>query len=571
MRVPLPSAVDILESMDEAFYAIDTEWRFIYINAGAERFWGRRRQDLLGRCMLEEFPTFPGSEPHTAHRLAMASGEPRRLETISTVTKRPVELNLQPTAWGLAVYFRDITDRRRTESDLRSRDAVLTLAEESAGIGVWDVDLDTGLVRGTPQFFRIMGLPPETGVTPIQTLRNLRHGDDGERLIQGFIEARDSRKDDYEAEYRIIRANGEVRWIFGRGKVIRDSAGNPVRYAGVDIDITERKRAEVESERLASIVESSDDAIVSKDLNGIIQSWNSGATRLFGYQAEEAVGKSITLVIPEDRLDEETDILARIRRGERVNHYETVRKRRDGTLIDISLTVSPIRDARGTVVGASKIARDISERKHAEDQQRLLLREMRHRVKNLFALAFGIVAASERSATSIQHFARSIRDRLAALARAHELTLPSIDEHGQVSERPTKLALLVETIFLPHLDSRRPDRIKIIGPDIEIGQAALTGIALLLHELATNAVKHGSLSSPEGEVRISWRLDQTAAHIRWEERGGPRILGAPTTNGFGTRLSEATVVGQLGGSITRHWDAQGLTLQLALPIERLKV
>ena len=90
-------------------------------------------------------------------------------------------------------------------------------------------------------------------------------------------------------------------------------------------------------------------------------------------------------------MDEETDILARIRRGERVNHYETVRKRRDGTLIDISLTVSPIRDARGTVVGASKIARDISERKHAEDKQRLLLREMRHRVKNLFALAFGVV------------------------------------------------------------------------------------------------------------------------------------------------------------------------------------
>jgi PAS domain S-box-containing protein len=571
MTVPLPSPIDILESIDEAFYAIDSEWRFIYVNAGAERFWNRRRQDLIGRCMLEVFPTFPGSESHTAHRHAMVSGERRRLETISTVTRLPVELNLQPTAWGLAVYFRDITDRRRAEGDLRARDAVLTLAEESAGIGVWDVDLDTGLVHGTPQFFRIMGLPAETGVTPIQTMRNLRHPGDGERLLQGFVDARDSGKDDYEAEYRIVRPNGEVRWIFGRGKLIRDSAGKPVRYAGVDIDITERKRAEVESERLASIVESSDDAIVSKDLDGIIQTWNSGAARLFGYRPEEAIGRSITMVIPEDRLDEETDILARIRRGERVDHYETVRKRRDGTLIDISLTISPIRDARGTVVGASKIARDISARKHAENQQRLLLREMRHRVKNLFALAFGLVAASERSATSVKHFGQSMRDRLAALARAHELTLPSIDEQGKVSEHPTKLELLLETIFLPHLDPQRPDRIKTSGPDIEIGQGAVTGIALLLHELATNAAKHGALSSPEGEVDISWRLDETQAHIRWEERGGPDISGAPDTVGFGTRLSDATVVGQLGGSIAREWGAHGLTLQLVLPIERLRV
>src|SRR5262245_51326051 len=109
--------------------------------------------------------------------------------------------------------------------------------------------------------------------------------------------------------------------------------------------------------RLAAIVESSDDAIVSKDLGGIITSWNAGAARLFGYRAEEVIGQSITLIIPPERIDEEPDILDRIRRGERVDHYETVRRRKDGSLVEVSLTVSPIRDARGNVVGASKIAR----------------------------------------------------------------------------------------------------------------------------------------------------------------------------------------------------------------------
>ena len=131
-------------------------------------------------------------------------------------------------------------------------------------------------------------------------------------------------------------------------------------------DITERKEAEVAKVRLAAIVESSDDAIISKDLNGVIASWNHGAEQLFGYRDSEIIGKPITLLIPPDRLDEEAMILARIGRGERIEHYETVRRRKDGSLLDISLSVSPIKDAKGRIIGASKIARDITRRKQME-------------------------------------------------------------------------------------------------------------------------------------------------------------------------------------------------------------
>ena len=195
-----------------------------------------------------------------------------------------------------------------------------------------------------------------------------------------------------------------------------------------------------------------DDAIISKDINGVITSWNSGAQRLFGYTSQEAVGKPVTILIPANRHDEEPKILERIRRGERIDHYETVRQRKDGSLIDISLTVSPIRDLRGNIIGASKIARDITERKRAEERQDLLLREMDHRIKNLFALAIGIVSLSGRSAKNVQDLVRSARERLSALARAHALTLSHGPKDDPQGTKPTTLHSLIRTIIAPHED-----------------------------------------------------------------------------------------------------------------------
>src|SRR6202042_2110069 len=202
-------------------------------------------------------------------------------------------------------------------------------------------------------------------------------------------------------------------------------------------DVTMRKEAEAANARLSAIVQSSDDAILSKDLNGIITSWNHGAERIFGYTSDETIGKPVTILIPADRSDEEPSILERIRRGERIDHFETVRRRKDGSLVDISLTISPIRNSRGKIVGASKIARDITELKKARERQHLLLREMSHRVKNLFALSGSIVGLSARTAKSPSELAESTRARLSALARAHALTFS--DGFGDAERHPTTL------------------------------------------------------------------------------------------------------------------------------------
>nr|WP_081991414.1 PAS domain S-box protein [Inquilinus limosus] len=319
------------------------------------------------------------------------------------------------------------------------------------------------------------------------------------------------------------------------------------------------------AQRLAAIVESSEDAIVAKDLNGVVTNWNQGAERLFGYTAEEAVGQPITIVIPKDRLDEEPRMLARIRRGERVEPFETIRRRKDGSLVEISLTISPIRNRQGEIVGASKIARDITERKRAQERQTLLLREMSHRVKNLFALAGAVITLSTRTAQSPDELAEQVQSRLATLARAHDLTLPDLSR--QQAATPTTLETLLRTIVAPFEDAS-DGRITIAGPEVAIGGQAVTSLALLLHELATNAAKYGALSTVSGRVAVAWTVEDAMLSLSWAERDGPSADGA-RSDGFGTWLVDSTVRGQLQGQITRRWEAEGLIILMSMPLARL--
>ncbi|CAN7673276.1 PAS domain S-box protein [Rhizobium sp. LjRoot30] len=195
--------------------------------------------------------------------------------------------------------------------------------------------------------------------------------------------------------------------------------------------------------------ESSDDAIVSKSLEEIITSWNRGAERIFGYSAIEVIGQPITILIPPERLDEEPAILARVQSGERVDHFETVRRRKDGQLIDISLTISPIRTPGGIIVGASKIARDISERQRGQEQQSLLLHEMNYRIKNLFALTGGLLSLAAREAETPGDLVKLMRERLVALARAHDLTLRS-HEADPAAAGTISLFALLDAMPAPH-------------------------------------------------------------------------------------------------------------------------
>jgi PAS domain S-box-containing protein len=313
-----------------------------------------------------------------------------------------------------------------------------------------------------------------------------------------------------------------------------------------------------ESQRLAAIVMSSDDAMVSKTLDGRITSWNAGATRIFGFEAHEMVGQSITKIIPPDLHDEEKDILARLARGERIDHYETTRVAKDGRRVSISLTVSPIRDKLGRIVGASKVGRDITEKKQAEELQRLLVNELNHRIKNTLATVQAIATQTLRRAPSPGSFVSGFSGRIQALSKAHSL-LTSARLHG------AELSQLMREQLL--LGGAEDSRISLSGPPVVLGAQTSVHLALVLHELGTNARKHGALSAPAGKVSVDWELSMGEGRmliIDWRERGGPSVE-TPMKEGFGTTLIDQSLKAH-GGEVSMRYGKAGLTCSIVLPL-----
>ncbi len=277
-------------------------------------------------------------------------------------------------------------DRTKTHRAARESDERLRFALDAAQMGTWDWNLESNTVAWSDNVERIHGLPPGSFDGTLESYERTIHPDDRER-VSASIKRALAEGVPHDVEYRIVGPDGMVRWIEGKGRVEYDADGRPRRMTGVCMNTTPRKAAEIArvqvledsaraAQHLAAIVESSDDAIVSKDLNGTIQSWNRGAARMFGFTEAEVIGRSITIIVPEDRLSEEEEILARVRAGV-ASEMETIRQHKSGRRIDISLKVSPVRDQSGRVVGASKIARDISARKQAEADRAELHRRLR--------------------------------------------------------------------------------------------------------------------------------------------------------------------------------------------------
>ena len=325
-------------------------------------------------------------------------------------------------------------------------------------------------------------------------------------------------------------------------------------------------QADYFEQRLSAIVECSEDAIVSKDLSGVITTWNRAAERLFGYTAEEAVGRPIMMLIPRDRQAEEEAILDSIRRGKPVARYETWRQRKDGSLVPIALTVSPLRDGSGRIIGASKIARDITSELQMREQQTLVLNEMGHRLKNVLAVAGGLIGLSARSAQSPKAMAKAVQERLGAYSRAHELTRAA--SRGGAINGQTTLHALIHAITGPYLvEEGEEGNITVEGDDVAIDSNTAASLALVLHEFTTNAAKHGALSVPTGEVRIASRCANGQTELEWTERGGPRIEGPPRREGFGSLLAVRTVEGQLNGCLRYDWQPYGVVIKMILPID----
>jgi PAS domain S-box-containing protein len=377
------------------------------------------------------------------------------------------------------------------------------------------------------------------------------------RFPTDFLEVRSRLRDDrhWSGELRHIRKDGREVIVESRMQLLDDDT-----VLEVNRDITERQQIEAvlrdSEQRLrwsAAIVESSDDAIVSKNLDGVITSWNRGAQRIFGYSVEEAVGQPITIVIPQDRQDEERTILTRIRRGERIDHFETVRQRKNGSLIVVSLTVSPVKDADGKIVGASKIARDITEQKRNQELIATLAREAEHRSKNMLANVQAAVNLSR--ADTPEELKAAIAGRIQALANVHSLFVETRWIGAELSS--------IATQELTPYAAEDERRVRIDGPPMLLEPNTAQTIAITLHELATNAAKYGSLSIAHGQIDLTWQHQPEGQLIlRWTETGGPPVQ-IPTHRGFGSRVIER-LIDQANGTAHFDWRPQGLVCEIIL-------
>jgi PAS domain S-box-containing protein len=336
-------------------------------------------------------------------------------------------------------------------------------------------------------------------------------------------------------------------------------AGLPEIQALVDAlqsAATDRKRGEEASQRLAAIVRSSFDAIISKMLDGTITSWNAGAEKMFGYTANEMIGQSIRRLIPQDRQMEEDNILSKVAANQRVEPFETVRLRKDGSLIPVSVTISPVTDVQGRVTGASKVARDISEQKRREGQVQLLLSELNHRSKNVLAVVQSI--AHRTAVSNPSDFIERFSQRLGALAVNQDL-LAKNEWHG------IDLEELLHAQLAPFAQE---SRVRTAGPAIRLSTSAAQAIGMAVHELATNASKYGAWSTDSGAVEVSWQNDADALTLRWIEIGGPPVK-PPSTRGFGSMVTSMIVEQAVHGKVEISYASTGVTWVLTGPLNRI--
>ena len=422
-----------LASIGDAVISTDAEGRVTFMNAVAEALTGWPQAEAQGRPLPEVFHIVNEETREPAENPALRALREGTIVGLanSTVliardgTERPIDDSAAPirdeagTRAGAILVFRDVTERRAAEGRSGSKEAELRDFIENATVGLHWVGPDGTILWANRAELELLGYAKEEYIG-----RNIVDFHVDRPVIDDILRRLLNKEEIHGYEARLRCKDGSVKHVLINSSGLWEGE-RFLHTRCFTHDITDRKRAEEAQARLAAIVESSEDAIVSKTLDGVITSWNQGAERLFGYTAAEAVGQPITLIIPPERLDEEPAILERLRRGERVEHFETVRVAKDGRRLDISLTISPVRDGSGRIIGASKIARDITERKRAE----AALREQARLLREVAAAGLTI-----HSAGSLDSVLRVIAEEARRILGAHRAvaSLTVGDDCGQV-------------------------------------------------------------------------------------------------------------------------------------------
>lgn len=429
-------------------------------------------------------------------------------------------------------FTRDITDkvlqRNHNQSynlKLQESEARLRLAINSTDLGTWDWNRKQKIIYWSRECRNILGLSPRDRLSFKEFLDCIHPEDrpDIDQRIQDLVNS--SEDGHFDMTFRIYRINNhECRWLRAQGTVFIDADNTLNRFLGTMLDVTKSKESQEQHARLAAIVESSDDAIVSKTLEGIVTTWNDSAERLFGYSAKEIIGKSILQIIPADRKTEEEDILLQLRQGESVKHFETVRVNKSGEFIDVSLTISPLLDSDGHIIGISKIARDITERKEGDKRKNDFISLVSHELKTPLTSILLYTQLLDKKIVQAQY------EELSQLSRRVELHAKRMNNLLADYLNLSRIEQGKAELNLMHFDLA--DLIKEVVSDAELfeshhrfiikGEQELQvyadrdKICQVLTNLISNAVKY---SPAGGDILITYTIDSRQTSIRVSDQG----------------------------------------------------
>jgi PAS domain S-box-containing protein len=416
----------VLDGISDVYYAVDRDWRFWVFNRAAEEFFGFKRGEMLGKRFHDIYPQGAGTPFLALLERAMDKGEAGRLTVPSALREgRMVDIRVSALGdLGVGVAIDDVTERTQAERAVRESERRLDLAVGAHKVGIFDWHVPSGKAMWNAEMEEIFGIPRGSFEGHTEHFRKRVVAEDLARIEAETAAALAAGRDLVEYEFRLIRPDGEVRWIEGAARFVFDADGQPRRMVGTNIDITERKKA--------------------------------------------------------------------------------------------------------------------------EEHQRLLINELNHRVKNTLAIVQALAWQSFRAAGAPKGALEAFEGRLRALAAAHDVLTRRNWEAGPIGH-------IIAEAVAPHHDGR----VTAEGPAVDLDPKSAVAVGLAMHELATNAVKYGALSCPAGRVDVRWTADEGKLRLTWRERGGPRVA-EPTQRGFGARLLKQGLAEELRGSVRLSFPPEGL-------------
>lgn len=553
----------LLAASGDCIKILDLDGNLLFMTEGGQRLMEVADFNSIKGCPWPEFWQGQGNvDAKAAIATAKAGGFAQFQGFATTMAGTPKwwEVSVTPIFGPdgkperLLSVSRDITAQRLTAKARDSSEQQLRLALAAGRLGHWSLDFATGVMTASAICKENFGRDPAADFT-YEQLRDAIHPDDRARMIAAVEHTR-ATGEDYDIEYHVIRPDGTTGWVMIRGQLIGDQWGKPVGMSGVSLDIGMLKGAEqalIESEtRFKTFAQVMPNQVWSATPDGQLDWFNDQVYEYSGLEFADLKGNGWAQIVHPGDIGGAAEKWAKALKTAELYQTEFRLRRADGSWRWHLARALPISGQDGTVTRWVGSNTDIEDQKRSEDRQKLLSRELEHRIKNTLAMVGAIASQTFRTAATKED-ARTIFDaRLSALNHAHEILTST-------SWTSASMSAVVQGALAPHRSGE--GRIKIDGPEVDLTARQALSLALALHELATNATKYGALSVPGGTIGVSWdcRRDGESRRLRfeWRESGGPAVQ-PPTRRGFGSRLIERTLSSDFDGSVSMDFRPEGL-------------